>query len=196
MEFLKRVKEKRTTTSNLDEFRYSEGDGNSRTGVNVLEEAIEQSAIFQDLSDDDDNSSTSKSFKPNPPKTILKPADSRKKETNDNFDNTRIGLMKALTTRMEEKHKSNRLKFFESIMPQVDEMTDDCFLDFQLEILNSLKRFRQHLNTNRVNYNWDMTSSSRSSMSSHPTTPSPASTHQPIQSQYQYPSENSCYTYL
>ena len=36
-----------------------------------------------------------------------------------------------MTQRMEDKQKSPRLNSFESVMPQVDELTDDCFFGIQ-----------------------------------------------------------------
>ncbi|GFO39897.1 transcription factor adf-1 [Plakobranchus ocellatus] len=38
--------------------------------------------------------------------------------------------------------KSHRLTFFKSLMPMIDNLTDDEFLDFQVNIIQDLKRFR------------------------------------------------------
>ena len=181
MSFVKAVKEKRNTTSNLEEIDDSEGDENSSRGI--LEQAIDKSGIYDVHDDDEDNLAPSTSFKPIPPKPSSKSTGSKRKATDDAHDDARAGLYKVMTQRMEEKQKSPRLKFFESIMPQIDEMTDDCFLDFQIEVLNSLKRFRHDPDPDRLNDSRPMTPATWStSTSSRPSTPSPApSTPYPMQ---------------
>ncbi|XP_072174627.1 uncharacterized protein [Diadema setosum] len=136
MSFVKAVREKRNTTSNLDEIGDSEGDENSRRGI-LYEQVIDESGIYD--VHDEDNLAPSTSFKPN-----TKSRASKRKATDDAHDDVRTGLYKVMTQCLEEKQKSPRLKFFESIMPRVDEMTDNCFLDFQIEVLSCLKRFQQH----------------------------------------------------
>ncbi|XP_054763899.2 uncharacterized protein LOC129270560 [Lytechinus pictus] len=152
MGFLKAVKERRSTISNLEEIDDSDSDENwSRV---VLEQAIDKSGIY-DVHDDDndeDNMAPSTSFRPIPHKP-----NSKRKATDDVYDDTQAGLYKVMTQCLEEKQTSPRLKFFESIMPQVDEMTDDCFLDFQIEVLNSLKRFRYDPGPDCLNYSQPMT---------------------------------------
>ena len=49
----------------------------------------------------------------------------------DTHDDARTGLYRVMIQRMEDKQKSPRLNFFESVMPQVDELTDDCFFGIQ-----------------------------------------------------------------
>lgn len=100
-----------------------------------------------------------------------------------------------MTQRMEDKHKSPRLKFFESIMPQVDEMTDDCFLNFQIEVLNCLKRSRPHdTDPKRLNDSYPITQGTWSTSTS--TTPSPTpSTSDPMYATFVHPSVSSQQSY-
>ncbi|XP_063951255.1 uncharacterized protein LOC135153154 [Lytechinus pictus] len=150
MGFLKAVKERRSTISNLEEIDDSDSDENwSRV---VLEQAIDKSGIYDVHDDDEDNMAPSTSFRPIPHKP-----NSKRKATDDVYDDTQAGLYKVMTQCLEEKQTSPRLKFFESIMPQVDEMTDDCFLDFQIEVLNSLKRFLYDPGPDCSNYSHPMT---------------------------------------
>ena len=192
MSFVKAVKEKRNTTSNLEDIDDSGGDENSSRGL--LEEAIDESGIYDVDDDHEDNLAPSTSFKPIPPRPSSKSTASKRKATDDAHDDARAGLYKVMTQRMEEKQKSPRLKFFESIMPQVDEMTDDCFLDFQIEVLSSLKRIRHDPHPEPLNdYCRPMTPATWStSTASRTSTPSPAPpTPYPMQAGFLPPSRPS-----
>ncbi|XP_071502245.1 uncharacterized protein [Diadema antillarum] len=141
MSFVKAVKEKRNIASNLEEIGDSEGDENLRRGM--FEQVVDESGIYEIDDDDEDNLAPSTSFKPIPQKPSTKSRASKRKATDDTHDVARAGLYKVMTQCLEQKQKSPRLQFFESIMPRVDEMADDRFLDFQIEVLSCLKRFGQ-----------------------------------------------------
>ena len=56
-------------------------------------------------------------------------------------DNDDEELMKLLRQRQEQKNtESTRLHFFRSILPKVDSLTDDEFLDFQVDVLQLLRK--------------------------------------------------------
>lgn len=193
MSFLKAVKEKRNTTSNLEQTEDCLDDENSNS--EVLEQAISESGICNTGNGDENNLPPSMSVKSIVQKSNLKTTSSKRKASDDTHDAARDGLYKLMTQRMEDKHKSPRLKFFESIMPQVDEMTDDCFLNFQIEVLNCLKRSRPHdTDPKRLNDSCPITQGTWSTSTS--TTPSPTpSTSDPMYATFVHPSVSSQQSY-
>lgn len=51
-------------------------------------------------------------------------------------------LFKCFQQHQEKKCESQRMSFFKSIMPQVDALSDNDFLDFQVEVLQMIQRKR------------------------------------------------------
>ena len=82
------------------------------------------------VNDDGSLGSSSTSLKPIPQKHSSKCTGKKRKATDDAHDDARTGLYRVMTQRMKDKQKSPRLKFFESIMPQVDELIDDWVFFF------------------------------------------------------------------
>ena len=64
-------------------------------------------------------------------------------ESDQRQDDCQAGLMRAMQHRLEEGRESARLKFFKSLMPRVDSLSEDQFLDFQIDVLADLKKQSQ-----------------------------------------------------
>lgn len=147
MSFLKVVKTQRTTTCNLDQDNDSEDEPSGDEDANIIEKAADDAGIFQTADDDYQSSSQQQQQQPNKlSSTQGKPkskSGKRKVAADSNDDDARNCLYRAVQQRMEDtSKKSPRLKFFESIMPRVDAMSEDGFLEFQIGVLNLLKRSR------------------------------------------------------
>ena len=187
---LEQAKDKSSICDVNDDGDGDDGDGDDEHSLNSLTSlkpvslkstskvASSKQKATDDARADDDGSlgSSSSALKPLSQKNSSKCASTKRKTNHDTHDDARTGLYRVMAQRMEDKQKSPRLKFFESIMPQVDQLTDDCFLDFQMEVLRSLKRFRQDPDPKRISDNLPVTQTPwQTSMSNQqPCTPAPA----------------------
>lgn len=148
MSFLVSAKTKRETASNLD----NESDNQQETSDCDQESVISQAAHEAGIdcfADDVSQFANSSQYDDAPgqmektTKVNVKPRYKKQKKCTDDYECAESGLMTAMKHRLEDNKESPRLKFFKSIMPRVDSLSEDQFLDFQIEVLQLLKRHSQ-----------------------------------------------------
>lgn len=161
MDFLKKTKTKRLTTSsitgqptfevlrsseaiddfspfqdftNLDALQYAAAPANcSFVSQEVSELGLENAQIVSGTKSPPQNLSSP----PNSPFPQNGPTCRGKKRSMEVSDDTR--LLRALTKRLEEKQESHRMMFLKSLLPQVERMSEDTFIDFQINVLQLLR---------------------------------------------------------
>ncbi|XP_064620757.1 uncharacterized protein LOC135483692 [Lineus longissimus] len=148
MDFVSKVKTKRITTCNVDSGEiYDDQLSTDSDEGSILKEAVKEAGIFNQQESDNggDDFAISESTQKKPKEVITSLPKSKyavknqKRKASQEKDEYDYGLEKAIQKRIEENKESVRLKFFNSIMPKVDSMNDDTFLDFQIDVLNLLK---------------------------------------------------------
>lgn len=157
MRFLKIVKDKRSTTGNLstnndDVEELNESGCSVDDNVSILEQAVKGSGILDESSitshaDDEDNltdppsqarASTPSVLKPTSTESVVKQKCSSKRRAEE----SETALFQSLKRRLDEKSVARecpRMGFFKSLMPKVQSLTDDQFIEFQLKVLRDLK---------------------------------------------------------
>lgn len=159
MSFLKVVKEKRSTTGNLvsshdDAEDVDESACSIDDSTNILERAVRGSGIIDESSitshaHDEDNltdppspASTPSVLRPTSNESVVKQKCSSKRRAEE----SEAALFQSLKRRLDEKsvaRECSRMGFFKSLMPKIQSLTEDQFIEFQLKVLRDLKEVSQ-----------------------------------------------------
>jgi len=155
MSFLKVVKEKRSTTGNLGSSHVAVDLDESSCSVddstNILERAVRWSGIINEVedADDEDNLTDPPSRPPTP--SVLRPTSNesvvkQKSCSKRRAEESEAALFQSIKRRLDEKSVARecpRMGFFKSLMPKIQSLTDDQFIEFQLKVLSDLKEVSQ-----------------------------------------------------
>ena len=136
--FLVPVKKSRATTGSIDVIIQSDEESNSSHQDETQAQDTDFIAVAEEIVVGEKTTKELGAQLYGAPTPMKRLKLNQKRIQTDNDDEE---LMKLLRQRQEQKNtESTRLHFFRSILPKVDSLTDDEFLDFQVDVLQLLRK--------------------------------------------------------